>query len=58
MCKKEYVGETSHALGLRFNEHTDCKRSSAVWDHIQETGHEVRLEDVKILGQDEKDQSP
>ena len=49
-CPASYVGETARSLGTRFKEHTDGKHpSSAVWEHIDSTGHQYTLEKARIL---------
>ena len=54
-CDNHYVGETARSLETRFKEHTDGKHlSSAVCEHMNNTGHKVHFEDVKVLAQEDK----
>ena len=53
-CPATYVGETARTLGTRFKEHTDGKHtSSAVWEHIDATGHSYSMDKVKILARED-----
>ena len=54
-CDKEYVGETARSLGVRFKEHTDGNHpSSAICEHMTNTGHRVNMEEVQVLAQEDK----
>jgi hypothetical protein len=49
-CEAEYVGETARSLDIRYKEHTSRKSTnSAVKEHLETTGHNCSLVDVKIL---------
>ena len=47
-CNATYVGETERSLGTRFKEHLKHE-NSAVFEHLQATGHSVSFEDVRII---------
>ena len=60
-CDDYYVGETSRKMGVRFKEHLTTKpkknnpdQDSAVYEHIQKTGHSFSFEDVRILDREAK----
>ena len=51
-CSFTYIGETKRTWETRWSEHKPGVRKhnySAVKDHAETTGHEVRLTDVEIL---------
>ena len=53
-CPATYIGETARPLGTRFKEHTDGKHpNSAVWEHLDEKGHQCKMEEVKILARED-----
>ena len=51
-CKKSKVCETVRVLKKRFKEHT-CQTPhpplSAVGEHVQQTGHDIYPDDMKVL---------
>ena len=58
-CDDFYIGETSRKMGVRFKEHKTTKpknndQDSAIFEHIQNTGHSVSFEDVRILAREAK----
>ena len=52
-CLASYVGQTSRKLSNRLYEHKyDCKNkkpSSALYDHIEDTGHNINFDKIIIL---------
>ena len=54
-CQAEYIGETARTLGKRFKEHSDPRHiNSAVVEHTATTGHSFSLDDVKVIGREDK----
>ena len=53
-CQKHYIGETARTMEVRFKEHLNPKRDSAIQDHIAATGHNFDFSDIKIVGREEK----
>ena len=46
-CNANYVGETGRLLKLRVKEHQ--RSNSPVFEHSQNTGHRMRLDETKVL---------
>ena len=55
-CNKVYAGETKRSVGERIKEHTAkiANNLSAVAEHYHKTGHELDLDNVKVLCRDDK----
>jgi predicted GIY-YIG superfamily endonuclease len=56
-CGKNYVGQTSQYLATRFQQHVrdgkkDSTNGSALSQHMFNTGHEVAMENVSVLGRE------
>ena len=51
-CDHSYVGETARTMGQRLKEHlkTQGTITSAIGEHISQTGHPISIENVKIIG--------
>ena len=51
-CDQSYIGETARPMGIRLKEHikTAGNITSAIGEHISQTGHPISIEDVKIVG--------
>ena len=47
---EQYIGDTGHTLGERTREH--LKQSSAIYTHIQETGHKANNNSFNIIHRD------
>ena len=47
-CNKFYIGETGRTLGKRLDEHKKLT-SSAICEHLSDTGHTIDWENTKIL---------
>ena len=51
VCNKVYIGETGRPLKKRISEHRRTTGSiTTVGEHIRDTGHNMRWNDIKILG--------
>ena len=48
-CDSSYVGKTKRHLEVRFKEHLNIRKPTAVTEHMMETNHNFCFEDVKIL---------
>lgn len=53
-CNRKYVGQTKRSIQIRFKEHLAhfrCNRfeKSSVAEHILETGHSIKIDDLKLL---------
>ena len=48
-CDDEYIGESSRTFGERFKEH--LKAPSPIFDHYNTTGHQVSIENFRIVGE-------
>ncbi len=50
-CNKKYISETARTLGTRLKEHATTKRhtTSAIAEHIKDSGHRVKMDDGRIL---------
>ena len=53
-CIIIYIGETEHALGQRFKEHSKSDKESAVREHTLSSGHSISLENVRILASESR----
>ena len=47
-CDQFYIGESGRQLSIRVKEH-QTKANSAIYQHINETGHKINPEKVKII---------
>ena len=57
-CEKEYIGETSRTLGVRFKEDTDGKHPySGITEHTSSADHKYTLADAKVLTRKDSDKS-
>ncbi|XP_017485941.1 PREDICTED: uncharacterized protein LOC108374476 [Rhagoletis zephyria] len=60
-CNKVYIGTTKRALGVRLSEHeADIKKnkqSTALAQHIQDSGHTADLANVKILDKERREKA-
>ena len=50
-CRASYIGETKRPLGVRSKEHK--RESSPVTLHARDTGHNIPIDQAKIIDQDE-----
>ena len=48
-CNASYIGKTKRHLSIRYNEHTDIRKPTAVTEHLSQTNHDVTFDKVKIL---------
>ena len=48
-CESYYGGKTKRHVATRYREHCNPERPTAVTRHILSTGHDVSLEDMKVL---------
>ena len=53
-CDEEYIGESSRTFGERFKEH--LKPPSAIYDHSNISGHNVTINNFKIVGRGDLNQ--
>ena len=51
-CDKEYIGESSRAIGERFKEHQ--KAPSPIFDHFNTTGHSITIDNFSIVGREDQ----
>ena len=51
-CDEEYIGESSRTLGERFKEHQ--KAPSLIFDHFNNTGHSISVENFNIVGREDQ----
>ena len=51
-CEEEYIGESGRTFAERFREHT--RTPSPICDHHNITGHELSLENFKIVGREDQ----
>lgn len=58
-CNKLYIGTTKRRLGVRVAEHESdikkCKESTALAQHINETGHKVNFDNIRILDKEKNE---
>ena len=52
-CEDSYIGETARSLGTRFQDHAGKDKESAILAHINKTGHNISLDNVNILVQNQ-----
>ncbi|XP_068685018.1 uncharacterized protein [Montipora foliosa] len=56
-CQERYVGETQQSLGTRMNQHrrpsSNPAQTSAVYTHLNSTGHAFTLTDVLVLDRED-----
>ena len=50
-CDDEYIGESARTFGERFKEHLKCP--SPIYDHSNNTGHSITLDNFSIVGREE-----
>ena len=50
-CDEEYIGESSRTFGERFREH--LKAPSPIYDHSNITGHNVTINNFRIVGRED-----
>ena len=53
-CDEEYIGESSRTFGERFKEH--LKPPSPIYDHSNISGHNVTINNFKIIGREDLNQ--
>ena len=53
-CDEEYIGESSRTFGERFKEH--LKPPSPIYDHSNISGHNVSINNFKIIGREDLNQ--
>ena len=53
-CDEEYIGESSRTFGERFKEH--LKPPSPIYDHSNISGHNVSINNFKIVGREDLNQ--
>ena len=53
-CDEEYIGESSRTFGERFKEH--LKPPSPIFDHSNISGHNVSINNFKIVGREDLNQ--
>ena len=53
-CDEEYIGESSRTFGERFKEH--LKPPSPIYDHSNISGHNVSINNFKIVGMEDFNQ--
>ena len=53
-CDEEYIGESSRTFGERFKEH--LKPPSPIYDHSNISGHNVSVNNFKIVGREDLNQ--
>ena len=51
-CDEEYIGESSRTFGERFREH--LKAPSPIYDHYNITGHNVTIDNFRIVGREDQ----
>ena len=51
-CDEEYIGESSRTFGERFKEHQ--KGPIPIFDHHNITGHNISIENFKIVGKEDQ----
>ena len=51
----EYIGESSRTFGERFREHQ--KAPSPIYDHSNNTGHQVTIDNFSIVGREDQNLS-
>ena len=54
-CNKEYIGESSRTFGERFRENQ--KAPSPIYDHSNNTGHQVTTDNFSIVGREDQNLS-
>ena len=54
-CNEEYIGESSRTFGERFREHQ--KAPSPIYDHSNNTGHQVTIDNFNIVGREDQNLS-
>ena len=54
-CNASYMGKTKRHLSIRYKEHTDIRKPTAVTEHLSQTNHDVTFDNVKILGRGRTD---
>ena len=51
-CDEEYIGESARTFAERFKEHQ--KAPSPVYDHSIRSGHEVNIDNFRIVGREDQ----
>ena len=51
-CDEEYISESGRTFGERFREH--LRAPSLIYDHHNTTGHELSLDNFKIVGREDQ----
>jgi hypothetical protein len=51
-CNRLYIGETARSLDKRLDEHRKTT-TSAVNEHVKDTGHKIDWEGVKVIGKED-----
>ena len=51
-CDDEHIGESSRTFGERYKEH--LKTPSPIHDHYNITGHEISIENFRIVGREDQ----
>ena len=54
-CDDEYIDESSRTFGERFREHQ--KAPSPIYDHSNNTGHQVTIDNFSIVGREDQNLS-